>query len=207
MYSLRPPTRTDIENFVRAQSVLTPSYAPVGATSNGFEGLPAAVRAGWVVDHNRVLLGRGEEVFERAQGAVRRWEMFSIDWVELCWPTVPIATGETVAILVCRLGVWCLNAARIVYVLDEERDGVEHYGFAYGTLPDHAESGEERFCVQWDRRSDEVWYDLLAFSRPQQWPARIVKPYARALQRRFATASLNGMVRAVGGDGGVRAVP
>jgi len=34
-------------------------------------------------------------------------------------------------------GVWFLNAARIVYVIDEPR----RFSFAYGTLPGHAERG------------------------------------------------------------------
>ncbi len=28
--------------------------------------------------------------------------------------------------------------------------------FRYGTLPDHAESGEERFAVDWNREDDSV---------------------------------------------------
>ena len=56
-----------------------------------------------------------------------------------------------------------VNACRVVYVVDEE-EPIQRYGFAYGTLPDHAETGEERFLVEWNRASGEVWYDILAFS-------------------------------------------
>jgi alpha-ketoglutarate-dependent taurine dioxygenase len=44
---------------------------------------------------------------------------------------------------------------------------VRRFAFAYGTLAEHAESGEERFQVEW-REDDSVWYDILAFSRPNQ---------------------------------------
>ena len=37
------------------------------------------------------------------------------------------------------------------------------FGFAYGTLPGHGGSGEERFLIERDR-DDGVWYDILAFS-------------------------------------------
>ena len=47
------------------------------------------------------------------------------------------------AVLARSLGLWWLNACRIVCVIDEDRP-VTGFGFAYGTLPDHAESGEER---------------------------------------------------------------
>ena len=52
------------------------------------------------------------------------------------------------------LGLWWLNACRIVYVVDEAGP-VTKFGFAYGTLPGHAGTGEERFLVEWDRASDE----------------------------------------------------
>ena len=41
---------------------------------------------------------------------------------------------------------------RVVYVVDEP----DRRGFAYGTLPGHAESGEERFVVRYDPATDEV---------------------------------------------------
>jgi uncharacterized protein (UPF0548 family) len=75
---------------------------------------------------------------------------------------------------------------------------VTAFGFAYGTLPGHAESGEERFLVEWDRAGGDVWYDLLAFSRPRHVLARLGYPLARRLQNRFAKESAAAMRRAVG---------
>jgi hypothetical protein len=84
-------------------------------------------------------------------------------------------------------------ACRIVYVVDE----ADRFGFAYGTLPAHAETGEERFTVEWDEQDDAVWYDILAFSLPQQLLARLGYPFARRLQKRFARDSPAAMLRAV----------
>jgi len=79
-----------------------------------------------------------------------------------------------------------------VYVVDE----ATRFGFAYGTLPDHAESGEERFLVE--RTADGVvWYDIRVFSRPNQFLARLVAPLARHLQDQFRRDSSAAMVRAV----------
>jgi uncharacterized protein (UPF0548 family) len=89
-----------------------------------------------------------------------------------------------------------LNACRIVYVIQDDGP-LERFGFAYGTLYDHAESGEERFLLEWDHDSDEVWYDLLAFSRPNQFLARIGYPLARQLQKKFASGSKAAMIKAV----------
>jgi len=104
----------------------------------------------------------------------------------------PISTGDVVGVVAHALGVWWLNAARIVYVIDEPR----WFGFAYGTLPGHVERGEERFSVEW-LDDDTVWYDLMAFSRPHYWGARLVKPFARRLQRRFVRLSKAEMCKAV----------
>ena len=79
----------------------------------------------------------------------------------------------------------------------EETGTIQRYGFAYGTLADHSECGEERFTVGWHRIDDSVWYDLLAFSRPNHWLARAGYPVSRHLQKRFAEDSKKAMARAV----------
>jgi uncharacterized protein (UPF0548 family) len=71
------------------------------------------------------------------------------------------------------------------------------FGFAYGTLPEHAESGEERFLIEWDRGENSVWYDILAFSRPRHWLARLGYPLTRRLQARFRRDSAAAMLKAV----------
>jgi len=119
--------------------------------------------------------------------------MFELGWVRLCWPDAPIAEGTTVAILVFHFGFWSLSAARIVYVLDEPPG--RRFGFAYGTLSEHAEKGEERFSVEW-RGDGSVWYELLAFSRPNHLLVRVARPLSRRLQRRFARDSLQAMLAA-----------
>ena len=71
------------------------------------------------------------------------------------------------------------------------------FGFGYGTLPAHAETGEERFLVEWDRRDDCVWYDILAFSRPHAFLAHLGYPWLRKVQHRFAVDSVAAMGKAV----------
>jgi uncharacterized protein (UPF0548 family) len=121
--------------------------------------------------------------------------MFEMPWVQLCWPDTPIEPGATVAVLVSHLGFWSLNFCRIIYVIEESAP-IEKYGFAYGTLPDHAERGEERFTVEFDSRDQSVWYDIYAFSRPSPL-ARLAYPFARHLQKRFARDSKAAMLKFV----------
>ena len=122
--------------------------------------------------------------------------MFNIPWVRLCWPTAQIAEGSNVAVLAHRIGLFWLNACRIVYLIDEDGP-TKRFGFAYGTLTKHAESEKERFLVEWNRETDAVSYDLLAFSRPNQFLSRVGYPLARRLQKEFAADSKAAMIRAV----------
>jgi uncharacterized protein (UPF0548 family) len=188
MFYLRKPSRDSILAFISAQNAEPFSYAEVGCSRN-------QVPRGYFADHNKIKLGQGQEVFERAKNAIRQWKMFEMPWIELCWPNTPIQTGATVAVLASHLGFWSLNACRIVYVI-EEKGALEKYGFAYGTLPQHAAIGEERFAVEYNPADQSVWYDLYALSRPSL-VARLAYPFTRALQKRFASDSKAAMQRAV----------
>ena len=88
--------------------------------------------------------------------------MFEGPGLKRLYPDTPIETGRDVAPLARHLGFYSLNACRIVYVIDEPNT----FGFAYGTLTEHVEIGEERFKVEFDPDSGEIWYDIFAFSRP-----------------------------------------
>jgi uncharacterized protein (UPF0548 family) len=190
MFFLTKPTQNSIQSFLAAQKNQTFSYLELGASR---ESDPA----GYNCDHNRIQLGTGRNVFDSAVRAVRQWEMFNLTWVQLCWPNAPIEPGATVAVLISHFGFWSLNAARIVYVL-EEHGGLERYGFAYGTLRDHGERGEERFTVEYHDEDGSVWYDIFAFSRPGS-VARLGYPLTRALQKRFARDSKIAMWKAIQG--------
>jgi uncharacterized protein (UPF0548 family) len=195
MWFLSKPDQEKIRQFLFAQGSKQFSYAHVGASRD-------CAPDGYNVDHNRIQLGKGAEVFERAKSAVRQWKMFDMPWIELCWPDTPIKTDATVAVLISHLGFWSLNACRIVYEIDDHGD-CERFGFAYGTLPEHGERGEERFSVEFHAVDQSVWYDLYAFSRPGP-AACLAYPFTRALQKRFARDSKEAMQRAMKSDGGCR---
>jgi uncharacterized protein (UPF0548 family) len=188
--SFRSPSDTTIQRFLASAGESRLTYSEVGATAGIIPPL-------YTSDHNRVKLGTGAEVWDRAVLALRTWKMFNIPWIQLCRQATPIAVGENVAVVARYLNCYWLNACRIVYAVDEPAGPLRRFGFAYGTLEDHAESGEERFLLEWDGDSNEVWYDLLAFSRPNQFLARVGYPFARRLQKRFVAESKLAMVRAV----------
>jgi uncharacterized protein (UPF0548 family) len=188
MFFVRKPSDEQIRRFIAVEGTARFTYPDVGAS----RGTPPP---GWAVRHMRAVLGRGAEVFGRARAAVRRWEMFRQGWIEIFPAEAPLAAGTTVGVLARHLGFWSLNVCRSVYLV-EETGAVERFGFAYGTLPAHAASGEERFLVEWSHEDDAVTYDVCSFSRPRHLLARAGLPL---LQRRFAAGSVRAMARAVGG--------
>ena len=117
-------------------------------------------------------------------------------WVNLHSPSCLIQVGTDVAVSVHHFGFYSLNACRIVYIVDED-DPMKRLGFAYGTLAEHAERGEERFTVEWNRDDDSVWYEIFAFSRPQKMLTRLGYPLSRLLQKRFAEGSKLAMLQSV----------
>jgi uncharacterized protein (UPF0548 family) len=192
MLSLRKPSAEATRRFLTAQAKLNFSYRAVGATANQ---LPT----GFVVDRTRIKLGEGESVYRAAKAALRRWRQFDLGWLEEWSPETPIQSGEVVAILARAIGLWWLSACKIVYVIDE-LGPIARFGFAYGTLPDHAGRGEERFLIEWDHADNSVWYDILAFSRPNHFLARLGYPVVRRTQRRFGRESAAAMLKAVRSD-------
>jgi len=189
MLSLRRPSAEDIRRFLTAQAKLDFSYSAVGATAT-------TPPADYVVDHTRIKLGEGESAFTAAKASLENWQQFNLGWLEAWSPGTPINPGEVVAVLARAIGLWWLNACRIVYVVDEAGP-IKRFGFAYGTLPDHAGSGEERFLVEWDQADDSVWYDILAFSRPRHFLVRLGYPMVRRAQERFRRESGMAMLKTV----------
>jgi uncharacterized protein (UPF0548 family) len=197
MLSLRKPSAESTRRFLTAQAKLDFSYSAVGATANQ---LPA----GFVVDRTRIKLGEGEPVFQAAKDALRRWRQFDLGWMEAWSPETPIQTGEVVAIAARAIGLWSLNACKIVYVVDESGP-ISRFGLASGTLPDHAGRGEERFLIEWDQANNGVWYDILAFSRPSHCLTWLGYPIVRRTQKRFGRESAAAMLKAVRSENEVRA--
>jgi uncharacterized protein (UPF0548 family) len=189
VFRLSAPSDDEIRRFISGQKDSGFSYPEVGASAT-------AAPTGYNVDHNRTRLGKGEDTWQGAANAIRAWKMFSMPWVSLHWPSAPILVGTDVAVSVHHFGFYSLNACRVVYVVDEDGP-IKRFGFAYGTLAEHAESGEERFTIEWNRDDDRVWYDILAFSRPQQVLARVGYPLSRLLQKRFAAGSKAAMLQAI----------
>lgn len=186
MFFLNRPSAQEIERLIAQSRELPLSYGPVG--------LAQGATKPFDVDTTAVVIGKGRDDFERARAALEAWKQFDVGWAELFPKHAPIEPGTVVALLIRHLGFWSLNGCRIVYRVGETES--EHrFGFAYGTLPNHAESGEEIFEVDLNPQTADVTYRIRAASRPRALLARIGYPIARVLQARFRRDSVEAMRR------------
>jgi len=187
MFSARRPSADAIERFLRQSRDLPLSYEPIGIVREH--------AAGRRLDEEISVIGHGRSDFDRARAALVAWKQFDIGWVELLPRQSPASVGTVVAVLIRHFGFWSLNGCRVVYTVGSDADA--RFGFAYGTLPNHAEAGEELFEVFLDRETDAVMYRIRATSWPQAALTRVGRPIVRTLQARFRRDSSAAMKRAV----------
>ncbi|HVS82046.1 MAG TPA: DUF1990 domain-containing protein [Pyrinomonadaceae bacterium] len=188
MFLPRRPSQQTIKEFVARSRDLPLSYNQIGIANESPHGFK--------VDEASGVVAHGRQDFERAKLALAQWRHFDLGWVELFPPGAAIEPGSVVAILVRHLGFWSLNGCRVVYTLGDRWTGPS-FGFAYGTLANHAEMGEEIFEVSLAPDSEEVVYRIRAVSRPRASLARIGYPFTRMLQARFRRDSIIALREAI----------
>jgi len=188
MFLIRRPSQDEISEFLDRSRELALSYDPVGIARQHPVGFNA--------DLASAVIGHGRQTFERAKNALAQWRHYEMGWVELFPRGASIEPGTVVAVLVRHLGFWSLNACRVVYGVGDRQTG-SSFGFAYGTLTNHAELGEEIFEVILAPESGEVVYRIQAVSKPRAALARIGYPFARYFQERFRRDSTSALRRAV----------
>lgn len=144
------------------------TYPEVGATASD---LPDGYR------HLRKssVIGRGRDRFEQAATAGMRWGMLRGAGLRVKATSPAAAVGAEVLVHLGPVVAPC----RVVYVVEEP----DRRGFAYGTLPGHAESGEELFLVRYDPATDRVYAEVTAFSRHATWWSRLGSPVTSLVQR------------------------
>jgi uncharacterized protein (UPF0548 family) len=184
--SFRFPSSDTLDNWRSLQKSTGFSYTELEGTLN------KRFPDGYDHDINSCLLGIGTDVYQKAVAAIEQWQMFSKDWLATHPTRLSINKGGHVLILARVFGVWVWNCCRIVYTIDEAK----RFGFGYGTLKNHVETGEELFFVEINSKN-EVWYHLRAFSRPTHLWMRPFKPLLRLFQRKFIASSFASMQKAV----------
>src|SRR5882762_7297190 len=155
MFLTRRPAQPEIAKFLDRSRELPLSYDPIGIARQTPKGFNS--------DLASAVIGQGRDAFERAKIALGEWRHYEMGWVELFPRGAAIEPGTVVAVLVHHLRFWSLNACRVVYGIGDRHSG-SSFGFAYGTLTNHAELGEEIFEVMLEPETDDVVFRIEAVS-------------------------------------------
>jgi uncharacterized protein (UPF0548 family) len=139
MFLLTKPSPATIDSYAQKQGKLELSYTFGGATHPQRYSPPL----GYTLDHNRVCLGTGEAVFKRAVTNLEHWQMYHTGWTFI--QTKTLHEGMCNSLLAKHFGFYSLHVLKVIYIVREAR----HVAFSVGTLPGHAQQGEERFLVEW----------------------------------------------------------
>lgn len=179
MPSLRKPSPERLLRWLESWSDVPLSYTP-------------PLNDGFIADGHEIRLGSGEDGYRKACEALDTWVTFP-EWAEVArHEATGQKIGQIVAMVTRICGLWWVNPCRILRRTDSDHT----HGFIYGTLPAHAECGEEQFVIE--KRSDgSVWYVIRAFSHPRHWMAWLAFPLARWWQCRFVRDSQRRMMAAV----------
>lgn len=136
--------------------------------------------------------------FETLEAAVFRYDIFGSKVGRRVLRREPLQNGDTVGLeMRMRPAVGLFFGSRVDHVFYRENcaEGVRS-GFLYRTIVGHPLVGEETFEVV--KRSDgTVVLRLEAWSRPNRWYVRALRPAARVLQRWCAGQAVAHLTRAL----------
>lgn len=113
--------------------------------------------------------------------------------------TGKVVVGDTIGLRYHFLpGLSLFFASRVVEVFeDEETEDGWRSGFVYQTLESHPEVGEEIFEVT-KLKSGVVKFRIEAWSQPNLWFVKLLKPWARRIQKHAAQCAVDFLGRVAG---------
>ncbi|KAJ8764468.1 hypothetical protein K2173_006208 [Erythroxylum novogranatense] len=155
---------------------------------------------GFLLNHARVLVGSGFDTYEKGKLALQNWRHFGLNWAFVD-PKTRIENGEKFCVCVNEFLPWVMMPSQVVYVNDK-RDatkGMTSFSFGSGTLGGHLLAGEERFSIEMDE-NDQVWYEVLSFSKPAHFLSLLGYPYVNLRQKHFVRQSAFAVIENVTGS-------
>ncbi|CAL5197437.1 unnamed protein product [Lathyrus oleraceus] len=150
---------------------------------------------GFLLNNARVLMGNGIDTFEKGKTALRTWRHFGMNWAFVD-PETPIQQGAKFCICVKEFLPWLMMPLQVVYVNETKTTKTRgaSFGFGSGTLQGHLLAGEERFSIEIDE-NNQVWYEILSFSKPAHVLSFVGYPYVMLRQKYFAHESAKVMLK------------
>lgn len=165
------PSAEEVAKVLNAARRSAPTYDHTGST------LESEPRGGPAMRRRHLDVGSGRLDFEAARAALRSWVPQRGVGGRIEPEGQPVVVGATVVVVLATPLATVLAPNRIVAVVDE----AETFAFAYGTLPGHPASGEERFTAELrDDQSVRVTIGVQAV--PASRLARAGAPVMKGLQ-------------------------
>jgi uncharacterized protein (UPF0548 family) len=141
--------------------------------------------------------GTGPEAFARVRDGLRTWAAHRSIGATVHPEGAEVVEGGTVLVALPVGPVTMVAPCRIVSVVDEE----DRFGFVYGTLPGHPETGEERFSATLDL-DGRVRVAVAVDARPGHPLVWLGYPVASWAQRRALRGYLDGLAACGKSDAG-----
>ncbi len=141
----------------------------------------------------RTQVGDGSD-FDRAKAGLKSWAVQHGAGAKV-FPDIEVSQDATILVILGLFPVYFIAPCRVVRIVDTP----DRYGFAYGTIVGHLESGEELFLVE--RSGDRTYFLVRAFSRPGNVLVRLTGPISRAVQKYFTRRYVRAMINLVSRDG------
>jgi uncharacterized protein (UPF0548 family) len=186
VFLVRRPSDAKLSRVLAAVGDARFTYDAVGATAH-----PGELPAGYHHVRATRVLGRGDQAFAAAVDGIRRWQLHRRQGYRVAPDEPSVEVGTVVALDVPLVALHVIATCRIAWVVDEPG----RFGFGYGTLPIHPESGEEAFVVDRDTDGErgDVRLAITAFSRPRHALVRLAGPVARRKQARATQGYLDAL--------------
>jgi uncharacterized protein (UPF0548 family) len=186
VFLVRRPSDAELSQIAASVVDAPFTYDEVAATAH-----PDELPEGYHRVHAARVVGEGDEAFAAAVDGVRLWQLHRRQGYRVAPDDPPVDVGAVVAVDVPLVVLHVIATCRIAWVIDEP----DRFGFGYGTLPIHPESGEEAFVVERDPHdvAGPVRLVITAFSRPRHPLVRLAGPMARRQQAQATKGYLDAL--------------
>jgi len=142
--------------------------------------------------HDRIVTLDTAGTLEPARRTLRRWAAHDGIKASIHPADAPLVVGATVVVVAPFGPIRMIAPTRIVAVVDDDA----RFGFAYGTLPGHPESGEELFMAE-VTAPGRLRLTVRVQARPATPLLRVVGPVVTRISDRAAHAYLRSWAAAI----------